>query len=55
MLKAGTSTTVKDAIKSFDSILHALGRGTLKIWLSMLVRDLQKGEPDVVTSRRKDE
>ena len=39
--KAGTSTTMKDAIKSVDAIIHALGIGTLKIWLRMLVRDLQ--------------
>ena len=53
--KDGTSTSVKDAIKSVDTILHALGRGTLKIWLRMLVRDLQGGEPDLVTARRKAE
>ena len=55
MSKAGTSTTVKDAIKSVDTILHNLGRGSLKIWLRMLVRDLQGGEPDVVAARRKAE
>ena len=53
--KAGTSTAVKDAIKSLDTILHAFERGTLKIWLRMLVRDLQGGEPDLVTARRKAE
>ena len=53
--KDGTSTSVKEAIKSVDAIIHALGRGTLKIWLRMLVRDLQGGEPDVVTARRKAE
>ena len=51
--KAGTLNTEKDAFKSMDTILHALGRGTLKIWLRMLVRDFQIGEPDVVTTRRK--
>jgi hypothetical protein len=44
---------VKDAIKSLDTIIHAFERGTLKIWLRMLVRDLQGGEPDVVAARRK--
>ena len=53
--KDGTSTSVKEAINSVDAILHALGRGTLKIWLRMLVRDLQGGEPDLVTARRKAE
>ena len=53
--KAGTSITVKDAIKSVDTILHALGRGTIKIWLRMLVRDIQGGEPDAVAARRKAE
>ena len=46
---------MKDAIKTVDTILHALGRGTLKIWLRLVVRDLQGGEPDVVTARRKAE
>jgi hypothetical protein len=49
--KDGNSNSVKEAIKSVDAILHALGRGTLKIWLRMLVRDLQGGEPDVVAAR----
>ena len=53
--KAGTLTTVKDAIMSLENILHALERGTLKIWLRMLVRDLQGGDPDVVAARRKAE
>ena len=51
--KDGTSSAVKDAIKSVETVLHALGRGTLKIWLRMLVRDLQVGEPDVIAASRK--
>ena len=55
VFKDGTSSAVKDAIKSVDAVLHALGRGTLKIWVRKLVRDLQGGEPELVTAKRKAE
>ena len=51
----GGTNVINESVKGFEIVVHVLGRGKLKMWLRMLMRDLQGLESDVEASRKKGE
>lgn len=45
-------SVVKETMKGFDAVVHDLGRGALKVWMRILMRELQGQESNFLEARR---